>query len=880
MKTFFRRLLVVIVALVCLTAPFYLRSTLLNYNQRAYTPPKIDGFNIAATPAPTMTPVAFQQTSSQATQALRRGPIVVDLAHFNRLNPSNFQPLQSALAEQGIGLRFWLSKADVSKLTSYLDFPDQSEALATQLNDASGLIVISPFFLWSKQEIALLEKFVANGGRLLIVSDPDVQGDSAVVTNMVAEPFGIVFNDDYLYDTVANDENYTHFFQKSFVDQASSLDGSKIVFYGGRSINGAVETQVRSAPTTLSSLLNGLSGFTTVAIGGQAANQSKGRVLAMSDFDVLAEPYVNRFDNRRILTFVAHFLGGSQREDTVANFPTYLGKEVSLVVDSADGVNAEMLSDGADLQQRLSQTGRTLTLAGTALLTSTQMLSTSVTTQTATDVIYLADFEGADQHTKLLTEIGIKLVKEVIIPTPTATPLASPTSPPTKAAPRRANPPTTPESSRSLPTLTATATITTPELPTGTVTPQPELPTGTVTPTSTVEAPRNAVDSTATVTVTAQMMVTPEVTITPQATITAQVTVAAQTPITNSAGLTTTSTVTATTALTTPPAPTPTPQITYYLQTNDGLRLQADQTLLIVQRQNQSQQKMVAVLGFDSNSVELGITRLLNNDLKDCMSRRDLAICPVTPEKGSSKEHSTAQSTPTPKAGTKPGATPSPESTGTKSASAILLVDDNAEAKSNEKSEADFYLQTLTKAGRDVKLWTTAKDGAPSSDDMGKYKWVIWSDAAYASSGLGTDKLQSLSDYLSKGGRLLISSRLPFFGVGGKAASVIADVVVSDTSATALVQNLPKEPIALTADLPAVVPLEINNEQNAPSVILRRGPKSADADAPVMLLMTDAGTANSVGARLIVLDVSITWLPETVGGQLVNNMTEYMFKDK
>ncbi|MFN8492809.1 MAG: DUF4350 domain-containing protein [Caldilineaceae bacterium] len=864
MKTFFRRFLVVIIGLVCLTAPFYLRSSILNYNQRTYTPPKIDGFNIAATPAPTMTPAAFQQTSSQAAQALRRGPIVVDLAHFNRLNPSNFQPLQSALAEQGIGLRFWLSKADVSKLTSYLDFPDQSEALATQLNDASGLIVISPFFLWSKQEIALLEKFVANGGRLLLISDPDVQGDSAVVTNMVAEPFGIVFNDDYLYDTVANDENYTHFFQKTFAGQASSLDGSKIAFYGGRSINGAVESQVRSAPTTLSSLLNGLSGFTTVAIGGQAANQSKGRVLAMSDFDVLAEPYVNRFDNRRILTFVAHFLGGSQREETVANFPTYLGKEVSLVVDSADGVNAELLSDGADLQQRLGQTGRTLTLAGTALLTSTKVLSTSVTTQTATDVIYLADFEGADQHTTLLNDIGIKLVKEVTIPTPTATPLATPTNPPTKTAPARMNPTTATASTRALPTLTATATITTPELPTGTITPQPELPNGTVTPTVTIAAPRNAVESVATVTVT-----TP-------ATVTAQAT------ITSSAGLTTTPTVTVVTALTTPPAPTPTPQITYYLQTNDGLRLQANQTLLIVQRQSAAQQKMVAVLGFDSNSVELGITRLLNNDLKDCMSRRDLAICPVAPDKnaGKDKERSTAQATPTPKAGTKPGSTPSPEPTGSKATSAILLVDDNAEAKSNEKSEADFYLQTLTKAGRDVKLWTTAKDGAPSSNDMGKYKWVIWSDAAYASSGLGTDKLQSLSDYLSKGGRLLISSRLPFFGVGGKAASVIADVVVSDTSAAALVQNLPKEPIALTPNLPAVVPLEINDEPNAPSVILRRGPKSADADAPVMLLMTDTGTANSVGARLIVLDVSITWLPEAVSGQLVNNMTEYMLKDK
>ena len=158
-----------------------------------------------------------------------------------------------------------------------------------------------------------------------------------------------------------------------------------------------------------------------------------------------------------------------------------------------------------------------------------------------------------------------------------------------------------------------------------------------------------------------------------------------------------------------------------------------------------------------------------------------------------------------------------------------------------------FYLQTLTKAGRAVKLWTTAKDGAPSVDDMAQYKWVIWSDAAYASSGVGTDKLQSISDYLGKGGHLLISSRLPFFGVGSKAASVIADVVVSDTTISALVRNLPKEPIALPVSLPPVVPLQINDESGAPTIVLSRGPKSTEAGAPILLLMTDDQAPNAVG---------------------------------
>ena len=852
MKRFFRRLLILIIGLLCLVVPFYLRSTILGYNQRSYKPPAIDAFTIAATPAPTPTAVAMNQPSSQSTQALRRGPVVIDLAHFNRLNPSSFQPLQAALAAQGIGSRFWLSKVDIGKLTGYLDFPDQSDALAEQLTDASGLIVISPFFLWSKAEIALVEKFVANGGRLLLISDPDVQGDAAIVTNMLAEPFGVVFNDDYLYDTVANDENYTHFFQKTFTNQASSLTGSKIVFYGGRSISGAVTAQVQSAPTTLSSLRTGLSGFTTVAIGGQKANQSSERVLAMSDFDVLSEPYVTRFDNRRILDFAAAFLSDSHRDDTLVNFPAYLGQEIALIVDSSDGVNADLLQQGAQLQHQLEETGRSLTLAGTAILTETQLMSTGVASNTATDVIYITDFEAADKDTNLLHDIGIKLVKELTYPTPT------PVTPTPKATPTSQSKATATPEARVLPTLTATTTVSSPELPTGTLA-ATVVGTATATPTrlSNTATPTPEVPRVAATTPTAQSTITPGATILQASALTATLEIIAT------------------------PAPTPTPQVAFFLQTNDGLKLQAEQTLLIVQRQRTPQQRMVAVLAFDAKGVELGVARLLNGDLKDCMMRRDLAICPVaTASKSTGKEKErTTLETPTPKASGTP--TPSKEpSTPMADKSAILLIDDNAEAKADETSEADFYLQTLTKAGSNVKLWTTAKDGVPTLDDLAKYKWVIWSDAAYASSGIGTDKLQSISDYLGKGGRLLISSRLPFFGVGSKAASVIADVVVSDTTVSALVRNLPKDPIALPADLPPVVPLQVNDESGAPTIVLSRGPKSSDASAPVLLLMTDEQAPNSVGARLMILGMSITWLPAEVGGQLVTNMSDYMLKDQ
>ena len=54
---------------------------------------------------------------------------------------------------------------------------------------------------------------------------------------------------------------------------------------------------------------------------------------------------------------------------------------------------------------------------------------------------------------------------------------------------------------------------------------------------------------------------------------------------------------------------------------------------------------------------------------------------------------------------------------------------------------------------------------------------------------------------------------MPFFAVGSKAASPIVEVVAAkDAAIPALIRDLPTDPIALPADLPPVVPLQVNDE--------------------------------------------------------------------
>jgi hypothetical protein len=791
MAKFFRRLLFLLVALLLLIAPAAIRSQMLHYDERHYTPPNDPGISFAATPAPTTTPRALPELPNQTVAELRPGPLVVDLAHFNSLNPSGLQPLADAVARRGIGLRLWLSKVDPSTVKNFLEFPDQSAELATQLADASGLVVVSPFFLWSKEEIALVQRFVADGGRLLLISDPDVFGDAAIKTNLLGEPFGVVFNDDYLYDTVENDKNFTFFFQGNFYDQAAALAGAKVAFYGGRSIGGAVTKEVTSAPSTLSSLRTGASGFTTVAIGGLAANDSAGRVLALSDFDVLTEPNVLRYDNHLLLEFVAGFLAADQRTNTVADFPAYLGKEVALTFGSSQTLDADLLLLGAQLQQRLQQTDRTLSLTNVAILSDTVPVSVTATLSSTTDLLYLADFKTAAQATTLLRDSQIKLTQEVVTATTTPTAVASPVAP----------------------------------------TPEPMQP----------------VAHTAALSTTI--------------------------PVTTSKSTTATKSISATAVMTATPLPatTPAPTIQLVLTTRDGLRLVAEQTVLILRRKQMvanAERDVLAVIGADQKGISAGVARLIHNDLADCITGQETTFCPLAAAAAS--EAKTGQATE--KSVSKSGeARPKPKDNGSGGAFAILLVDDNKETDGKEASEADTFLKILTDAKYTPDLWVTKDTGLPTAEDLKRYQWVIWSNAAYSKSEITPEEINVISEYLIGGGHLTISSRSPIFGATDTKASAVRDLVVVHDEPE-LAQGLPETPITLTADLPLATPLDGAENQEQTQVVLRRGEASDNANAPALFAFTD----NQTSARMQVSAISFTWLPPEVAQTLVLNMAQWM----
>ena len=812
---FILRLFFVIAAVALLAAPTFVRAVVWGYNLRPYGVGQVPVTSVAATPMPTNTPIPVVADSMLLDRPLRPGPVVVDLAHGNVLTRSQFEPLAAALARRGVGLRFWLSDVTVMERTSYLDYPDQSAELAPLLEEASALVVISPFFLWSQEEIALVERFVADGGHLLLVSDPDVLGDLAQDINLLGEPFGVVFNDDYLYDTTVNDGNYTYILPTEFLNQAERLRPRTLALYGARSISGEVTPLMRTANTTLSSLRTGLTSFATMALGGLDSRGTKDRVLALSDFDVMTTSYVERHDNTQLVEFVAGFLAAAERRDTITDFPAYLGKEVALIFGNAEVVDAEILLEGARVQRSLELTGRTLNLAGTALLTSTTnagMVGPDL------DLIVLADFAMISQETDLLERIGFRRVE--IMPPGTD--------------PITATVPLTVETESTLSSLPAAG--------------------------EKLALSSDEVGSATSLTETISLTETAPLTGTQSAEPTAE-----PTP---------TATPTAT--------PMPKPQPTVYLEKADGLRLVARQTVIIAQLQLSGQHRLVAVLGHDNAGIQNGVERLLSNDYTGCVTGPDQVVCSFE----GSPVVETASPTPTPTpthtaaapTASAPTATAPTAADPAAAANQILVVDDNDMAGPNDSSEADAYLLALAQMGHSPVLWSTGSQNIPPATELAKYRWVIWSSGGYENGGPGIDDLEGLLSYINSGGRLTISSRRPFFAMSTEDPSVIADIAVMSDAST-LTRGLPAGTIELPNGLPPVTPLEINDGMNGPEVALRRGPDSGNAAAPLLFVAVDEGSPDSTGARLMILGMALTWLPDDLASQLVQNMAESMLGD-
>ncbi|MDX9863746.1 MAG: hypothetical protein RBT34_02960 [Anaerolineaceae bacterium] len=281
--------------------------------------------------------------------------VLFDISHGNLYEISELDSLTSRINHRG----------------GHLNVTDYYGDLETELQKADAFVVIAPTMSFSEWERRAITRFVARGGRLLVIADPtrSMSDDFLMledfgsslgnieVSNLLLEPFGIAFSKGYMYNLVKNEGNFRNVYFTILHEDQISEGLSQVVFYGLHEIKTAPKPLIVGDGNTLSSSTDLGSGLIA------AATDAEGRVLALTDLNFMIPPYHQVADNAILIDNIAEFLSGAARERSLADFPHIFTRPVTLLVDSERALNTEMLATITAAQHSLEALGLDLTIA-------------------------------------------------------------------------------------------------------------------------------------------------------------------------------------------------------------------------------------------------------------------------------------------------------------------------------------------------------------------------------------------------------------------------------------------------------------------------------------------------------------------------------------
>ena len=382
-----RTKLLLVLALVALPVS----GRLLWFHSGWYQPPEIPEIDESqiALPLPEYRPLADQPLETG-------GLVVIDLSHNNNLEVDDLTPLWDRLTARAVTIE---------------TLDGSSDSLETQLRGAIALLVIAPTSNYTAEERDLIADFVEDGGRLLLAADPtrpvppeqedeeeplDLESiffpSSAVpAINSLANAFGLVYFDDYLYNLVDNAGNYRNVKFTVLSDEHSlTQDLETIVFFAAHSLQTDGLSLVNADENTLSSLRSGETGLTAAAL---AAN---GRVLALGDVTALTPSFHTIADNDRFLSNIADWLAAASREWDLKDFPHLFRGPVDLVQVSEGSLDPRLIARSGTLQELFQQARLTLSLRAAA--------------DPDHDTLFVGTFDNVDLVQGYLATAGVTIV--------------------------------------------------------------------------------------------------------------------------------------------------------------------------------------------------------------------------------------------------------------------------------------------------------------------------------------------------------------------------------------------------------------------------------------------------------------------------------------
>jgi hypothetical protein len=344
-------------------------------------------------PSPELPPTNFTEFAKSArleavdNPTVSKGVIAVDYTHSNALYIEELNVLFSKLVNRGFSYEIILGASDEGAT----DEGSGASPLADKLRYAKALILPLPRTEYTPEEIAEIKNFVDKGGRVLIIGDP-TRTVVVEALNSIAGVFGIIYSNDYLYSLSSNDNNYRNVAYTNFKESplTKGLDkDSKVIFYGGGSLNAPGHEIILGDETTHSSISEG------GRIMAAAALTADDKVLALGDLTFFGEPYSAAESNGVFINNIADFLAGGQRDFELKDFPFYLNPAVDVVFDNSLVLNSQ-LDNSVKLKEFLEKNERTVTF--------TDKIGPE------NDVIFVGRFDQAEPVKDILAQGGITIL--------------------------------------------------------------------------------------------------------------------------------------------------------------------------------------------------------------------------------------------------------------------------------------------------------------------------------------------------------------------------------------------------------------------------------------------------------------------------------------
>jgi hypothetical protein len=373
---------------------------------------------------PTMAVVTADVASAGERAPSTQGRVIIDRAHENMVDDAELNVLVSHLTARGLEI---VSNGDS------VNGAHPQTAWPGILRAALALVVIAPHQPFTVAEIEAVERFVEQGGRVVLMGDPsrfalrpadvedplgDILGDILVpesdvaALNSLASSFGLAFADDVLYNTVDNAGNYQYIILKDLAVSPLTAGLQEVVFYATHSLSVDGETLIAADENTASLLSERQGGLATMSLGGE------GRVLAVGDYTFMTEPYDTTASNGRLIANIADYVADAERTFGLSDFPQLFGEQTDLsyLADPAGeaALPAEIIAQVARLRLAFEAMDKRLAWYG-GLESSARTHSDAQTHSNARGTLHLGLYAGLVSQPEVkqtLASRGITLTLE------------------------------------------------------------------------------------------------------------------------------------------------------------------------------------------------------------------------------------------------------------------------------------------------------------------------------------------------------------------------------------------------------------------------------------------------------------------------------------